>query len=63
MLVSEWPHEMAAPNVEPAGMHILGGLPVQGDELLASMSVNLEPQATEPEELLKQTLPLLGAPR
>ncbi len=65
MMGCQWPLEMVAPNVEPAGMQIIGGLPIQGDELLASMSVDLEPSAGRsiPSDQPQQTLPSLGAPR
>ena len=61
----QWPYSPMAPNVEPAGMQILGGLPIQGDELLASMGVNLEQSLQEiPDSppAAETTLPLLGAP-
>ena len=56
-------HLMPAPNLEPAGMQVLGGLPIAGDELLASMSIDLEgetiPKAsTEPAGIL----PTFGIP-
>ena len=63
--MTEWPYHQGAPNVEPPGMEILGGLPIQGDELLASMGVNLEEgfqeEAEAPES--EQKLPVLGVPQ
>ena len=61
----ELPPAMMAPNVEPFGMQIIGSLPVQGDEMLASMSVDLEPSAevTIPTRSAQPTLPSLGAPK
>ena len=41
------------PNVEPFGMEVLGGLPIQGDELLASLSLSLEQDQEEDEEELQ----------
>ena len=66
------PQLMPAPNVEAAGMHVIGGLPIQGDEVLASMNLNLEtgpaaplaPAATAPVDVPTDEgiLPTFGIP-
>lgn len=61
-----WAYQQPAPNLEPAGMQVLGTVPVQGDELLASMGVNLD-QPPTPADFNQSTegvvLPLLGIPQ
>jgi len=57
-------HQRWTTNMEGAGLHVLGGLPIQGDELLASVNLDLagqeeaQPQADEEEKAV--TLPSLG---
>lgn len=61
----DYPFFQPAPNVEPAGVEVLGRLPVQGDELLASIGVNLDqPVTTEPNEASPEApLPVFGLPQ
>ena len=59
-----YPHQGWTTNMEGVGLHVLGGLPIQGDELLASVNLDLagqqetQPKADEEEKAV--TLPSLG---